>query len=176
MKVGFNSVDKEVVHGERCDVHLLPFHLGNSLHFFNDVSTLVRWEDVWHVSCVQQHVDVLNEGFVLDLAVAKEKRCFLPLYSCFQHQVLQIVTPVRHAVVLGQFDLEQLVVIDEGGEFGGALSPRSADADQQQVAVVLFQHTADSWDVLDGELKHDEVHGRFADVIKLPEVEIHHLR
>ncbi len=159
---------------ESGDVHLLPFHLGNSLHFVNDVSTLVRWEDVWHVSCVQQHVDVLNEGFILDLAVAKRKVVSSPrsllsasgASDCRASLTCCSSWSVRSGTARS---------IDEGGEFGGALSPDPPIADQQQVAVVLFQHTADSGDVLDGELKHDEVHGRFADVIKLLEVEIHHL-
>lgn len=144
MKVGFDSINEEVVHGQWCDVNLPPFCLSNALNFLNDVSPLVRRKDVRHVSRVQQHVDVLNERFVLYLVVAKQEGCFLPFNPSFEHQVFQAVTPVRHAVVLGQFDLKQLIVVDERGEFGGALPPRAPDAHQQKVPVVLFQHAADA--------------------------------
>lgn len=39
--------------------------------------------------------------------------------------------------------------------------------------VVLLEHTADTRDVLDGKLEHDEGHGCLADVVELVQVVVH---
>ena len=41
------------------------------------------------------------------------------------------------------------------------------------MSVVLLEHTADPGDVLDGELEHDEGHGRLTNLVELAQVEFH---
>lgn len=88
VKVCLDTLDEEVVHGEWCCVDLLALHACDTLYLVNDVCALVGWEDVGHVACVEQHVDVLHKGLVLDLAVIEQEHHVLALQARLQHQPL----------------------------------------------------------------------------------------
>lgn len=174
VKVLFHPLNEEVVHREGRDFHL-PALLGPGcrLHLLHQVGLLVGREDVGHVARVQKHVDVLDEGLVLDLAVGEEEHGALGGHAHLQHDLLQVLPPLAAGVALGDLNLVELVGVDERGQFAGALPPTAPDAHQEQVAFVLLQDPADSGHVLDGEPEHDQGHGGLADVVELFQVVLH---
>lgn len=174
VQVLFHPLNEEVVHRKGRDFHL-PTLLGPGchLHLLHQVGLLVSSEDVGHVARVQEHVDVFDEGLILDLAVTEEEHGALGGHAHLQHDLLQVLAPLAARVALGDLNLVQLVGVDERGQFAGALPPAAPDAHQEQVAFVLLQDPADSGHVLDGEPEHDQGHGGLADVVELFQVVLH---
>lgn len=173
VKVLPHSLNKEVVHGQGGDFDLLSLRPGCRLHLFHELSLLIRWEDVGHVTCVQKHVDVFHKRLVLDLVVREEEHSALGGHSGLQHDLLQVLPPIVACVILCDFDLVELVRVHECGQLGGTLPPAAPDAHQEQVAFVLLQDSTDPGDVLDGELEHDQRHGGLADAVELIQIVLH---
>jgi hypothetical protein len=63
--------------------------------------------------------------FYLDLVISKEEDSGHPLLSGASHHSAEVLTPLIDAVVLGDFNLEQLEIGYEGRQAGGALATTS---------------------------------------------------
>ena len=72
--------------------------------------------------------------------VLKRTNVFV-LNPSVHHHLLKVVVPFVHAVATGDFDREQLVVRDEGGEASQGLAPRTSDTNKQGVATWLVGGT-----------------------------------
>jgi hypothetical protein len=69
------------------------------LHF------LICREHVWHLSRIQDVVDVLNKRLILDLAVTEQEHDVLGITACTPQQPLEVFTPLCAAVALADLNL-----------------------------------------------------------------------
>ncbi len=107
--------------------------LDDRLHRAVDAVELVERVDVGHVARVQDVVEVLEEALALDLRVAEEEDGLRVAEAGGEHDLLEVVAPLLHAVVLGELDLEAVVLGHVGREARERLAARAAHAQQQRV-------------------------------------------
>jgi hypothetical protein len=65
----------------------------------------VAGEHVGHLPRVEDVVDVLNKGLVLDLRIAEEEHSGFTVATCLLQKALEVLAPLRTPVALGDFDL-----------------------------------------------------------------------
>ncbi len=80
----------------------------DSLNPWACLHLLVRGEHVGHFSAVQEVVDVLNKGLILDLGVAEKEDSVLALTSCPAQDALQILPPFHLTIALGNLHLHMI--------------------------------------------------------------------
>lgn len=95
--------------------------------------------------------------------------CGFPQYE------LKVITPFCGSVGLGDFHLEKFCLCHVGSQPGERLTPASSHAHQQGVATWLLQDAGNAAHVFDGKTEEHQIHGRFADVVILVQVGLHHL-
>ena len=103
------KVSGEHVHLRNSDLLLnaLVFtDLENRLHIFNSVQ-------VWHITTIEDIVDVLEHLLIHDLGVDEEEGCWLVLDTSLHEANFDVFSPVHHAVALDYLDLEQLLAGNE---------------------------------------------------------------
>ncbi len=74
---------------------------------FADFGFFVGRENVGNLARVEQGVNVLEEGLVLDLRVVEQKDNLLVLLPGAPQHLLQVVLPLDQTVLLGDLGLEQ---------------------------------------------------------------------
>ena len=60
---------------------------GHHLHLFDNLCFLISSVEVGNISCIQDDIDVLNKGLVLNLVVAEEEHGRLALPTSLQHHL-----------------------------------------------------------------------------------------
>ena len=68
------------------------------LHFFNQLRFFIWREQVWNVSCVENHVDVLHVGLLLDLLIVEEEDGLQSISTRLQHHLLYVVAPILEGI------------------------------------------------------------------------------
>lgn len=81
MKILLTLLDKERIHLRRCSFFEFSLSLHHWPNHFYQFSLFVGWEQIRHFISVEQVVDVLYKGLVLDLAVSEEEDGWLVLTS-----------------------------------------------------------------------------------------------
>ena len=132
--------------------------LGEGGHIVDDFFGVLRRPEIGHFSRVQDVVDILEEGFLHDLGIRKQKDDLLVVCACLLEQVLEIVLPGGLSVVLGDFDGEDHVFSHEGGQARETLPAGPPDSDQQGISSGDPQNARNPGHVLDGIPEKDEVH------------------
>ena len=127
------------------------------------------------VAPVEQVVDVLEKGLLLDLRVGEEEHAVLVGLRGAAHDALDVLAPLVQRVRPAELDLEQLVVGHVRRQTRHRLTAGAADADEQRVAARLPQHAADARHVLDGEPEQNERHRLLAHLIVLVQERVDHL-
>ena len=105
--------------GMELDAYLVS---GGGLHLLDDLGLLVRGEQVRNIGRVEDHVDVLEEGLLLDLRVAEEEDGRFSIAARLHKDLLDVVAPLVLAVRLRELDLDELVIGHEGSQLGRALA------------------------------------------------------
>lgn len=102
-------------------------------------------EGYWaHLARPEHVVEVLQERFLDDLAVAEQEHGGHVLRPGGHQHRLQVVVELRAPVAPGDLDADALVPGDEGREPGEGLPARPADPDQEGVPPGLPQDAADA--------------------------------
>mmetsp|Transcript_31441 Transcript_31441/g.79872 ORF Transcript_31441/g.79872 Transcript_31441/m.79872 type:complete len:584 (-) Transcript_31441:2844-4595(-) len=157
VKVALAAVEEE---GPRLGggVESAPGGLGAGADLLAEAGLLVGREDVGDLGRVEEVVDVLNKALELDLRVGEEEHSRLAVASCDSEQPLDVLAPLVLPVGLGDFDGDDRVVHDKGGQLRARLPAAPPDPDQERVAAGGAEHAADAGDVLDHEEEEDELH------------------
>ena len=77
---------------------------------------------------------------------------------------------------LGDFNLEEIVLLHVGRQAREALTPTAPHAQQQGIALRQRNDATDAGDVLNCVQEHDQLHGRVAGGIVVLQVLLHHLQ
>lgn len=72
--------------------------------------------EIWHITRVEDVVNILKHLLVHNLSVDEEEGGGLVLDSCLHQGLLYVLTPVLHVIALDDLNLEELIVSHEGGE------------------------------------------------------------
>mmetsp|Transcript_11627 Transcript_11627/g.17625 ORF Transcript_11627/g.17625 Transcript_11627/m.17625 type:complete len:522 (-) Transcript_11627:109-1674(-) len=120
---------------------------------------LVLGDQTRDFSGSEHTVDGLEEGLALDFGVGHDEGDLLAQRTGFAVEVLDVVLQVVIVVRLGQRDLEEDVLHDEGSQLGQRLLSRSSDTDQKDVSTGGVDDSGDSQQMLEGIVEDDEVHG-----------------
>ena len=84
----------------------------NVLLHANDLTNLKNWLvifnfiKVWHITRVQNIVDIFKHLFIDNLSVNKQERGLFVFNSSLHKGFFDILAPVAHTVTLNDFDLE----------------------------------------------------------------------
>ena len=92
------------------------FVLGGGSHGVLNVILLIRWEDVWDFSRVEDVVDVFKEAFLLDTVIGEDESCGVSLASHLLEHDLQVLSELDLRVDFLDLDLENFEVSHLGGE------------------------------------------------------------
>lgn len=110
---------------------------------------LVGGKEVGHLANVEQVVDVLEKGLVLDLRVGEEEHAVLVGLGRLAQDALQVLVPLVDRVALADLDHKQVVLGQVRGELGERLAAGAADVDEQGVAARLLEDARDAHDARD---------------------------
>ena len=92
------------------------FFLGGVSYGVLNVTLLIRWEDVWDFSCVEDVVDVFKEAFLLDTVIGEDESCGVSLASHLLEHDLQVLSELDLRVDFLDLYLENFEVSHLGGE------------------------------------------------------------
>mmetsp|Transcript_8712 Transcript_8712/g.14814 ORF Transcript_8712/g.14814 Transcript_8712/m.14814 type:complete len:985 (-) Transcript_8712:5078-8032(-) len=175
VQVRADTAHKEVVHfrgNAGVDAGLLA-GLGQTLHH---CTHLLIVEQVGDLASIENAVDILEEGLTDDLGVVDHEHCGLVQHTSFVHHALDVLTPLVHAVTLGDFNREQLKVSNAHRQGGEGLATGATDTHQQSIAVSLVNNAGDAGNVLHGALEQHQVHRLGGHLVVVIEIVVHHLR
>lgn len=119
---------------------------------------LIGWEDVGHLACVKDVVDILEEALLFDTVIGEDESRSFALSAHFAEQNLQVFAELDLRVNLLDLNLEDLHVGHLGSESGERLATRATDTDQESVTARLHQDSPDPQQVLNGEVEKHQVH------------------
>lgn len=143
------------------DVHLVGLHVAfYAVHLTSllDLFHVLFLVDVGDISRVKDVVDVLEHLFVDDLGVHEEETDGFVIHTSHHQTLLDVLAPGTHVVVLHHFDLEDLVVHDEGSHLTQRLTSGSAHSQNQGVALGLADDTGNTGNVFTSIQEHDQFH------------------
>mmetsp|Transcript_24325 Transcript_24325/g.56058 ORF Transcript_24325/g.56058 Transcript_24325/m.56058 type:complete len:393 (+) Transcript_24325:3925-5103(+) len=131
VQVRAHALDEEAPEVVR---RLLKAELGGGLaEAIEDLGELVLTEEVGDLARTEHVVHVLEEALVLDLRVVEEEGRGLTVHTRLDVEPLHVVVELHHAVLLGDGDLEEPELADEGREPRERLAARTAHADEHGV-------------------------------------------
>ena len=109
-------LDEEAVELGRRAVLGLVLALGHRAHQFHQLGFLLITEQVRHLIRIQQIIHVLHKALIFYLAIREQKDSRLILAPRLPQNLLQILLPLNFAVGFGNFNLENGILADFGGE------------------------------------------------------------
>ena len=154
------ALDPGEVHAE--DVHLVGLQVllgAVALAVGHDVLHVLVVVEVGHVPGVEDIVDVLQHLLVDDLRVHEEEAEGLVLHPRGQQDVLYVLPPVLHRVVLYHLDLPQTVPHYVSRQLAQRLSAATPHSQQQGIPLGLPQDPRYLADMLAGVQEHHQLHG-----------------
>jgi len=131
---------------------------GEDFDIADDFLVVFRRHEVGDFACVEDVVDIFEEGFFDDLDIGEEEDDRGAFGTGLLEERLEVVLPLGFFVGFGDFDGEAFVAADEGGEASKAASAGAAHADEESVASGVTENTANSGEMGDGVKEEDEVH------------------
>ena len=133
------------------------FLLVRATSVVDDHVLFILGEETRHLASHQNLVDVLQEGFLLDLGVGEDERNLLALQTRHLVQSLEILEQVRLVVSLRDLNLERKRSGDVRGEPGQRLLSRAPHADEQRAATLHAQQPRDAHHVIERILEEHQV-------------------
>jgi len=89
----------------------------NSFTFKADNIFFILWNKTWNFTSSEHTVHVLKESLTLDFSISENESDRFTSWTGFSVKVLDIFLHVVVIVSLGQLDLEEDLLTDEGGKF-----------------------------------------------------------
>lgn len=132
------SLNPGQVHGEYVHLIRLQVLLGTiTFTTVNYVLHVFLVVHVSHVATVQNAIDVLKHLFVYDLSVNEEEGDGLVLDSSCEQDILNVLAPVLHGVVLNNLNLPQGIVHNKRRHLRQRLPATPADPQQKCISLWL---------------------------------------
>mmetsp|Transcript_8700 Transcript_8700/g.26128 ORF Transcript_8700/g.26128 Transcript_8700/m.26128 type:complete len:221 (+) Transcript_8700:7267-7929(+) len=156
MQILANTVDKKLIY--RIAILRDTCLLCGISHRANVLLELLRGNQIWNFSRIQNTVDVLKKRLDYNLGVGEKEHCGLPLRPCRLVQTLQVLTELIDAVSPCDFNLKALDVTHNACHPCERLFAAPADTDEEGIPAGLAQNSRNARDVLHSVHKKYKIH------------------